>query len=251
MSISFDVFRGSQDGKIVADKTTRFLQPNEAYVEITHSGLCGSDEHFLKSGNALGHEGVGIVRQLGKDVKNLKLGDRVGFGLIHYVCGNCEPCLTGWDQYCEHKRQYGTHDLDLGSFGEGTVWDSRCLVPIPDGYDSADAAPLMCAGATVWTVLTEYGIRPTDRIGIMGLGGLGHLAIKLAAAMGCHVVAISRSDAKRAEALRFGASEYYIFQPGEELNFKPVKHLLLCGNGGVDYASLVSPRFINQRSLTS
>jgi D-arabinose 1-dehydrogenase-like Zn-dependent alcohol dehydrogenase len=101
MSISFDIFRGSQDGRIVPDKTTRVLQPHEAYVEITHSGLCGSDEHFLKSGNALGHEGVGIVRKLGKDVRNLRLGDRVGFGLIHYVCGNCEPCLTGkfWKQF--------------------------------------------------------------------------------------------------------------------------------------------------------
>ena len=95
MSITFEVFRGSEDGKIVADHTTRVLQPNEAYVEITHSGLCGSDEHFWRTGQALGHEGIGVVRQLGKGVKNLKLGDRVGFGLIYYVCGDCERCLTG------------------------------------------------------------------------------------------------------------------------------------------------------------
>jgi D-arabinose 1-dehydrogenase-like Zn-dependent alcohol dehydrogenase len=144
----------------------------------------------------------------------------------------------GWDQYCENKREYGSHDHDLGSFSEGVVWDAGCVVPIPDGYDSADAAPLMCAGGTVWTVLSEYGVRSTDRVGIMGIGGLGHLAIKLAAAMGCHVVVFSSSEAKREEAFSFGASEYHVFKAGQELtDFKPVNHLLLCGSANVDYPS--------------
>lgn len=82
----------------------------------------------------------------------------------------------------------------------------------------------MCAGGTVWTVLSEYGVRSTDRVGIMGIGGLGHLAIKLAAAMGCHVVVFSSSEAKREEAFSFGASEYHVFKAGQELtDFKPVK----------------------------
>lgn len=145
---------------------------------------------------------------------------------------------TGWDQYCENKKEYGTHDHDLGSFSQGVVWDAGCVVPIPDGYDSADAAPLMCAGATVWTVLSEYGVRPTDRVGVMGIGGLGHLAIKLASAMGCHVVVFSSSEAKREEAFSFGASEYHVFRAGEELkDCKPVNHLLLCGSANVDYSS--------------
>jgi len=126
----------------------------------------------------------------------------------------------------------------LGSFSEGVVWDAGCVIPIPDGYDSADAAPLMCAGATVWTVLSEYGVRSTDRVGIMGIGGLGHLAIKLAAAMGCHVVVFSSSEAKREEAFSFGASEYHVFKAGQELtDFKPVNHLLLCGSANVDYSA--------------
>lgn len=121
------------------------------------------------------------------------------------------------------------------------VWDAGCVVPIPDGYDPADAAPLMCAGATVWTVLTEYGVRPTDRVGVMGIGGLGHLAIKLASAMGCHVVVFSSSEAKREEAFGFGASEYHVFRSGEEhKGIKPLNHLLLCGSASVDYSSYVT-----------
>ncbi|KAJ5084900.1 hypothetical protein NUU61_009479 [Penicillium alfredii] len=240
MSVTFEVFRGSKEGKIVSDKTTRTIEHNEVYIQTTHSGLCGTDEHFLHSGQVLGHEGVGVVRKIGAGVTNVKEGDRVGFGYTHYVCGNCDKCLTGWDQYCENKKEYGSHDHDIGSFGEGVVWDAGCVVPIPDGYDSADAAPLMCAGATVWTVLREYGVRPTDRVGIMGIGGLGHLAIKLAAAMGCHVVVFSSSEAKREEAFDFGASEYHVFRPGQDqIGFKPVKHLLLCGSASVDYSSLI------------
>lgn len=99
MSVTFEVFRGSKEGKIIADKTTRTLQHNEVYIETTHSGLCGTDEHFLHSGQALGHEGVGVVRQIGRDVTNVKVGARVGFGYTHYVCGTCEKCLSGmYDQ---------------------------------------------------------------------------------------------------------------------------------------------------------
>lgn len=149
--------------------------------------------------------------------------------------------LLGRDQYCTNKREYGTHDHDLGSFSEGVVWDANCVLAIPDGYDSADAAPMMCAGATVWTVLSEYGVKPTDRVAIMGVGGLGHLAIKLASAMGCHVVVLSSSEAKREEALSFGASEYHVFRSGEDIpGLKPINHLLLCSNVGVDYHSYVT-----------
>lgn len=115
----------------------------------------------------------------------------------------------------------------------------KCVYPIPPEIDSINAAPLMCAGATMWTVLTEFGIRSFDRVGIMGVGGLGHMAIKLAAAMGCHVVVLSSSESKRLEAMEYGASEYHVFRSGgpPPENFKPLKHLLLCGSGNVDYHS--------------
>ncbi|PYH92145.1 alcohol dehydrogenase [Aspergillus ellipticus CBS 707.79] len=241
MSITYDVFRGSAEGRIIPGKATATLGHNEVFIETTHSGLCGTDEHYLKAGQVLGHEGIGIVKSLGPGVTSVKVGDRVGFGYTHSICTACNNCATGWDQYCDNQKQYGFHDFDNGSFSYGAVWDASCVYPIPEGYDSANAAPLMCAGATVWTVLTEYGIRSTDRVAIMGIGGLGHVAIKLAAAMGCHVVVLSSSESKRQEAMDFGASEFHVFRSGGPApeGFKPVKHLLLCGNAGVDYPSLM------------
>lgn len=142
----------------------------------------------------------------------------------------------GWHQYCRNQKQHGFHDSGNGSFSHGAVWDVH---PIPEGYDSAYAAPLMCAGATVWTVLTKYNICSTDRVAVMGVGGLGHLAIKLASEMGCHVVVLSSSESRQQEATGYGASEYHVFQSGgpPPVNFKPVNHLLLCGSGSVDYLS--------------
>lgn len=143
---------------------------------------------------------------------------------------------TGWDVYCENKREYGTHDFDIGSLGSGTVYDANCVIPIPEGYSSEEAAPMMCAGATVWTVLTRFGVRPTDRVGILGVGGLGHLAIKLAAAMGCHVVVLSGSESKREDAMNFGAKEFHVLgDGGKPKDFKGLNHLLVCGSAKADY----------------
>lgn len=93
--VSFQVFRGSKEGNIVKDRTTRIIGPNDASVRLYHSGVCGTDEHFLHSGCVLGHEGVGIVEEVGQQVQRLKKGDRVGFGYVHKVCGQCECCLHG------------------------------------------------------------------------------------------------------------------------------------------------------------
>lgn len=159
------------------------------------------------------------------------------------------------DQYCRERKLYGFADTDSGSFSYGAVWDAKCVVPIPDGYDSVDAAPLMCAGSTVWTVLTKYGVRCDDRVAVMGIGGLGHLAIKIAAAMGCQVVVLSSSESKRDEAVEYGAAEYHVFKSGDEApaGFKPVKHLLLCGSASVDYSRCVETfiSITNDWSLTT
>ncbi|RAK75937.1 NAD(P)-dependent alcohol dehydrogenase [Aspergillus fijiensis CBS 313.89] len=241
MSITFDVFRGSSEGRIVADKVTRTLELHEVFIETTHSGVCGTDEHYLKAGNVLGHEGVGIIRALGAGVKSVQVGDRVGFGYTHSICASCEECATGHDQYCPNVKMYGFHDRDNGSFSYGAVWDENCVYRIPDGYDSIHAAPLMCAGASVWEIFMQYGVRATDRVGIMGVGGLGHVAIKLASAMGCQAVVLSSSEAKRQEAMEYGASEFHVFQSGGPVpaGFRQVKHLLLCGSADVDYSSLM------------
>ncbi|BCR98098.1 uncharacterized protein AKAW2_31417S [Aspergillus luchuensis] len=212
MEFKFKVLCGSPEGTIVEKVTTRRLGDNDVFIETTHSGLCGTDEHFLHRDQALGHEGVGVVKHIGSSVTSVKVGDRVGFGFIRRVCGRCDNCLS----------------------------DADAVYPIPDGYDSAYAAPLLCAGASVWACLTNNGIRPSDRVGVVGIGGLGHLAIKLAAALGYNVVAFSGSERKREEALEFGASEFYPFpsiQGG--VRIKPIKHLLLWGSSNVDYASLL------------
>ncbi|RGP59238.1 hypothetical protein FLONG3_11244 [Fusarium longipes] len=240
--VAYKVFRGTPEGKIVADNVERELESHEVFIETTHSGVCGTDKLYQTSGVVLGHEGIGIVKAVGSAVTNVKNGDRVGFGYTHQICGHCDNCCTDRDQYCRERQIYGFSDFNNGSFSYGAVWDSKTVCHIPEGYDSADAAPLLCAGSTVWTCLTQYGLRPLESVGIVGIGGLGHLAIKLAAAMGNHVVVFSSSESKRQEAMEYGASEFHVYKSGDKApeGFKPVKHLLLCGSANIDYSGLAS-----------
>jgi D-arabinose 1-dehydrogenase-like Zn-dependent alcohol dehydrogenase len=238
MPITFNVFHGDKNGRIVSGETTRTLEPTQVFVRITHSGLCGTDLHYLQTGQVLGHEGVGIVEQVGRDVSTPKIGDRVGVGYLYKVCGTCKNCLTGWDIYCENKKQYGSSDFDIGSIAGGMVFEANCTIPVPDGISSESAAPMMCAGGTVFTVLSRYGVKPTDRVGVSGIGGLGHLAVKLAAAMGCQVVVLSSSESKKQEALSFGAQEFYATRDWEgkkPKGWRGLDHLLVCGSGKPDY----------------
>ncbi|KAL7920306.1 GroES-like protein [Trichoderma austrokoningii] len=208
MSYSFTVQRGSVSGKIVEATSQRQLGRNEAFLKITHSGLCGTDEHFLHAG----------IQAVGTDVTAVKVGDQVGFGWVHKTCGRCQPCLTGLDVYCENKTEFGSYDHDVGSFASHAVWDAESLFKIPDGLDGAYAAPLMCGGATVWSPFALYGIKPTNRVGIVGVGGLGHLAIQFAAKMGCEVVVFSSSESKRQDAMKLGASEYHVLTAESSLD---------------------------------
>ncbi|KAK7047750.1 hypothetical protein VNI00_006078 [Paramarasmius palmivorus] len=205
-------FRGSSSGIVVKSSFTRRaedLEADDVVVKVTHSGLCGTELHYRNRDMVLGHEGVGIVIALPPKPKHgLKLGDRVGWGFYHSTCGSCEPCLTGRDCYCEYRQMYGTHNLDQGSFAELCVWKAQWLIKIPDGIPSEEAAALMCAGVSVFSPLLEH-VKPTDRVGIVGVGGLGHLAIQFARQMGCEVVAFSRSSSKREECLSWGAKEFY------------------------------------------
>ncbi len=137
-------------------------------------------------------------------------------------------------------------NLDQGSFGTHAVWNQHFLFPIPDGMSSADAAPMMCAGASVFGALQQHGYKATDRCGVIGIGGLGHLAIQFAAKMGMEVVAFSHTEAKRDEALAFGASEFYATSDAEKLKgVRPVDHLLVCSTVLPDwnlFLPLIVPR---------
>jgi D-arabinose 1-dehydrogenase-like Zn-dependent alcohol dehydrogenase len=221
---SFTVFKGSKDGSIVKSQTTKGdLKGDDVLVKVTASGLCGTDEHYRHADMVLGHEGAGVVEATGPDVKFLKKGDRVGWGYEHDSCGHCQQCLTGKETFCEERAMYGEADLDQGSFASHAVWREAFLFQIPDNISDKDAAPLMCGGATVFNALKMYDIQPTDRVGVMGVGGLGHLAIQFADKMGCDVVVFSGTESKKEEATKLGAKEFVAMKGKKELDLQGKK----------------------------
>lgn len=238
---SFVVYKGSTKGIIVKSSTTRPpLQGDQVFIEVTASGLCGTDEHFKRTDMALGHEGVGIVKGMGPDVKHLSKGDRVGWGYQHASCGYCDQCLTGRETYCPQREIYGEASLDQGSLASGAVWFERFLFKLPEELTDEEAAPLMCAGATVFNALHTYGVKPTNCVGVVGMGGLGHLAIQYAAKMGCNVVVFSGSNDKRQEALRLGATEFVATKETSEISVRcPVDVLLATASKAPDWRSLL------------
>lgn len=140
------------------------------------------------------------------------------------------------DTYCENKREYITHDRDEGSFGSHVIWDADALFELPEGLELEHAGPLMCGGATVWGALSVYNVRPTDRVGVIGIGGLGHLAIQFAAKMGCEVIAFSSTESKREEAMKFGAREFYATKGLKDLNHvNKIDRLLITTSAQPDY----------------
>lgn len=188
-------------------------------IKVTHCGICGSDLHTLRSGwgatlypCCVGHEVVGTAVKVGKNVKHLKLGDRCGVGAQCNSCGECDECKAGEEQYCS-KAFIGTYN---GKHPDGSKsyggYSDYCRVPahftvkIPDGLSLAEAAPMLCGGVTTWSPLKNNGAGPGKKVGIVGIGGLGHFGLLWAKALGCdEVVAISRTRAKEADAKKMGA----------------------------------------------
>ncbi|KAJ5210166.1 hypothetical protein N7472_000305 [Penicillium cf. griseofulvum] len=174
------------------------------------------------------------------------------------ICGSDKFYL--WSPQVLGHESVGIVGIKRGGLGSAAVWDAKALVPIPDKLSSVEAAPLMCSRATAWTVLTKYGINPGHRVGILGIGGLGHMAIKLAAAMGYHVIALSGSGSKREDCMSFGAKELYVASADETrgdylhrvleyllelktvlyIDMEPLDHLLLCGSVSIDYKFVFS-----------
>ena len=154
----------------------------------------------------LGHEGAGVVEAVGPTVKYLKPGTRVGWGYETDSCEHCQECLRGEEVFCPERALYGVKNLDQGSFSSHAVLREAFLHVLPEEISDAHAAPLQCGGATVFTALLEA--RPGETVGVMGVGGLGHLAIQFAAKMGCRVVVLSGTDGKRAQAMELGAHKF-------------------------------------------
>jgi len=223
--VEFTVFKGSKDGRIVQSTTKRELGADEVLIKVTHSGLCGTDEHYRHQDMVLGHEGAGVVEKIGSSVKTLKEGDSVGWGYQHNCCGHCEQCLTGRETLCEERAMYGSADLDQGSFATHAIWKADFVFKLPESVPREYAAPLNCGGATVYSALASFGVKSTDRVGIIGVGGLGHLAIQFASKMGCQVTVFSSTDSKKDEAMKLGADEFIAtkgvseLKPAGKINF--------------------------------
>jgi len=201
---------------------------NDVAIEIKYAGVCHSDLHVVKNdlGNTRypivpGHEIAGVVTAVGSGVGRFKVGDRVGVGCMVDSCRQCGPCREGEEQYCVPgmTQTYGSPDpkgadvgqkITQGGYSTAIVVDQDFVVRIPAALPLDAAAPLLCAGITTFSPLRTWGIGPGSRVAVVGLGGLGHMAVKQAAAMGAEVTVISTSDRKKADAERMGARHFLI-----------------------------------------
>ncbi len=181
-------------------------------VKIEASGVCHTDLHAAQGDWPVkpklplvpGHEGVGFVSAVGRNVRTLKEGDRVGVPWLHTACGHCEHCLAGWETLCEAQQNTG-YSVN-GGFAEYVVADPNFVGHLPKNVDFVEAAPLLCAGVTVYKGLRVTNTRPGNWVAISGIGGLGHMAVQYAVAMGLNVAAVDIDDAKLALARRLGAA---------------------------------------------
>ena len=196
----------------------RPLGPRDVHLDLQFCGICHSD--LVAASNKLGggmypmvpgHEMIGIVTEIGADVEGVAVGDAVGVGCIADSCRACRSCSVGDEHYCDtgFTLSFNSKDregrVNYGGYASDYVVDYRYIVPIPQGGDLARMAPLLCGGITVYTPLKRFGVGPGTTLCVLGVGGLGHLAIQFASAMGARVIVASRSAAKRADATRLGA----------------------------------------------
>ena len=197
----------------------RDLRPNDVAIEILYCGVCHSDLHTVNGDWGPqpypvipGHEIVGVVRSVGAEVKNYQVGDRVAVGCMVDSCQDCDQCHNGEEQYCRNGMTptYGAPDridrkITQGGYSKHIVVREEFVLRIPDNLDISKAAPILCAGITTFSPLRTWKVGKGSRIGVIGLGGLGHMAVKLAVAMGAEVTVISRSTRKEKEAKASGA----------------------------------------------
>ncbi len=201
---------------------------DEVLIDILYCGVCHSDLHQVKNdwGNTLypcvpGHEIIGKVVEAGSAVGKFKVGDTVGVGCMIDSCGHCNPCKDGEENYCEGPVSFtatyngpmkpdGSGYNTYGGYSDKIVVKESFVLSIPESLDIKSAAPILCAGVTTFSPLKHWGVKAGSKVGIAGVGGLGHMAIKLAKAMGAEVTAITRDEEKIADAQRFGASNVLV-----------------------------------------
>ncbi|MDO9457610.1 NAD(P)-dependent alcohol dehydrogenase [Nocardioides sp.] len=203
----------------------RDLRADDVRIDISYAGVCHSDIHQARDewGQGIfpmtpGHEILGTVAEVGSDVTDHAVGDRVGVGCFVDSCLDCDACRDGEEQFCSKGvvQTYSSEGYDgevtHGGYSTQVVVRDHFVVRIPDSVDDADlpgVAPLLCAGITTYAPLKRYGVTEGSKVGIIGMGGLGHVAVKIAAALGAEVSVLSRTDAKEADGKEFGATSYH------------------------------------------
>ena len=206
--------------------------PQDVQIEILFCGVCHSDLHQARnewSGMPTvypcvpGHEIVGRVTRVGAAVTKFAPGDRVGVGCLVDSDGTCPQCQAHFEQFCPgavftyNSPDRHTGKVTYGGYSDSVVVDERFVLRVPENLDLAGAAPLLCAGITTWSPMRRQGVGQGQKVGVVGLGGLGHMGVKLARALGAHVVVYTTSTSKKADALRLGAHEVVISTNAEEM----------------------------------
>ena len=205
--------------------------PHDVRIEILYCGVCHSDLHTARNEwhntrypSMPGHEIVGRVTAVGSGVQTFKAGDLAGVGCLVDSCRQCSSCKEGEEQYCEvgftgtyNGHMSGAGDNTLGGYSNQIVVDANYVLKISHTDQLAAVAPLLCAGITTYSPLAHWKVGPGQKVGVVGLGGLGHMAVKIAKAMGAHVVLFTTSENKREDALRLGADEVVISRDAEQM----------------------------------
>ena len=202
----------------------RSLRPNDVAMEVLYCGVCHSDLHMARNDWGWsfyplvpGHEIVGRVTEVGAEVTKYKVGDHVAVGCMVDSCQSCDQCKKGLEQYCRegNTQTYGGRDRitcepTYGGYSKALIVREEFALRVPESLDLARVAPLLCAGITTYSPLKAWNVGPGSRVGVVGLGGLGHMAVKLAKGLGADVTVLSRTNAKEADALKLGASRLLV-----------------------------------------
>jgi uncharacterized zinc-type alcohol dehydrogenase-like protein len=226
--------RSATSGLVPATIPRRAPGPRDVRIEILYCGVCHSDLHQVRDEwrsvmptvypCVPGHEIVGRVVETGAEVERFREGDVAAVGCMVDSCGRCSSCRAGEEQYCDALPTftYNSEDRRLGGvtyggYSDSIVVDEAFVLRVPDGLDPAGAAPLLCAGITTYSPLRHWNVGPGQNVGIVGLGGLGHMAVKLARALGAHVVLFTTSPGKASDARRLGAHEVVVSKNAAEM----------------------------------
>ena len=231
----------------IVDRAIPTPGPTQVLIRMETCGLCHTDIHAAHGDWPVkptppfvpGHEGIGIIEAIGEAVQNRRVGERVAIPWLGYACGECAYCIDGRETLCELQQNSG-YSID-GAFAEYAVASARFVVPVPEGISSLDAAPLSCAGVTTYKALKTAKVRPSERVAVFGIGGLGHLAVQYARIMGGSVVAVDIDNDKLELARELGAEQLV---NAAEVDPVAALHEL----GGIDVALVLaaSPKVFEQ-----